>query len=54
MPQSSGALPHKGQMQKRSFGQPDETRTFDKGLLELIALGGITFGRATFQPDWRW
>jgi hypothetical protein len=33
---------------------PDETRTFDKGKLELVTIGGNTFGRATFQPGWRW
>jgi hypothetical protein len=41
-------------MQKRSLSQPDETRTFDKGKLELVAVGGVTFGRATFQPGWKW
>jgi hypothetical protein len=41
-------------MQRRDFARPDETRTFDGGLLELVALGGVTFGRGTFQPGWRW
>ena len=41
-------------MQKKSLAQPDETRRFDKGLLELVTLGGVTFGRGTFQPGWRW
>jgi hypothetical protein len=41
-------------MQKRNLLSPDETRTFEKGKLELVAIGGITFGRATFQPGWRW
>lgn len=42
------------QMQKKTFSQPDETRTFEKGRLELVTLGGVTFGRATLQPGWRW
>ncbi len=42
------------QMQKMSFSKPDETRKFDKGQVELITLGGLTFGRATFQPGWKW
>ncbi len=42
------------QMQKKTFSQPDETRTFEKGRLELVTLGGVTFGRATFQPGWKW
>ena len=36
-------------MQKKNLSQPDETRTFDKGKVELVTLGGITFGRATLQ-----
>jgi hypothetical protein len=38
----------------KSFNKPDEVRTFDKGKLELINIGGRTVGRATFQPGWRW
>jgi hypothetical protein len=41
-------------MQKRNMAQPDEKRTFDRGLVELVALGGVTFGRATLQPGWKW
>jgi len=42
------------QMQKKTFSQPDEIRTFENGKLELVTLGGVTFGRATFQPGWKW
>jgi len=38
----------------KSFGKPDEVRTFPKGKLELITIGGATIGRATFEPGWRW
>ena len=41
-------------MEKRNLSQPDETRTFDKGKLELVTVGGVTFGRATFQSGWKW
>lgn len=41
-------------MQKRNLLRPDERRTFDKGQLELASLGGVTFGRGTFQPGWKW
>ena len=41
-------------MQKKKLAEPDELRVFDKGKLELVSLGGVTFGRATFQPGWRW
>ena len=41
-------------MEKRNLSQPDETRTFDKGKLELVTIGGVMFGRATLQPGWKW
>jgi len=41
-------------MQKKNLAEPDELRVFDKGRLELVSLRGLTFGRATFQPGWRW
>ena len=41
-------------MQKKNLAQPEETRNFDKGKLELVTLGGVTFGRATLEPGWRW
>ena len=41
-------------MQSKHLSKPDELRNFDKGKLELITLGGVTFGRATLQPGWKW
>ncbi|KKS65220.1 cupin [Candidatus Daviesbacteria bacterium RIFCSPLOWO2_01_FULL_43_38] len=41
-------------IQKKSFSVPDEARTFDKGKVENVTLNGITFGKATFQPGWKW
>jgi hypothetical protein len=41
-------------MQKKNLSTPDEARKFPKGLLELVTLGGVTFGRGTFEPGWRW
>ncbi len=41
-------------MQKKNTSHPDETRTFEKGKVELVTLGGVTFGRATLQPGWKW
>ena len=38
----------------RRFEQPDEVREFAKGRLELVTLGGMTLGRATYEPGWRW
>ena len=41
-------------MEKKALSAPDEKRSFDKGQLELVTLGGVTFGRATLQPEWKW
>ena len=38
----------------KRFEQPDEVREFDKGRFELVHLGGMTIGRATYQPGWKW
>jgi len=38
----------------KRFEHPDEVRHFTKGRFELITLGGITVGRATYEPGWRW
>jgi hypothetical protein len=41
-------------IQKKTLSSPDDVRNFDKGKLELATIGGITFGRASFEPGWRW
>jgi hypothetical protein len=38
----------------RSSGKADEVREFPKGRLELVKIGGVTIGRAIFEPGWRW
>src|ERR1700737_2497874 len=38
----------------KRFEQPDELRTFEKGKFELVRLGGMTIGRATYEPGWKW
>ena len=38
----------------QNFDKADEVRTFPKGKLELLNIGGATVGRATFEPGWRW
>jgi oxalate decarboxylase/phosphoglucose isomerase-like protein (cupin superfamily) len=38
----------------KRFENADEVRLFDKGKLEIIRIGGMTVGRATYQPGWRW
>lgn len=34
----------------KSFESPDEVRTFEKGKVEIINLGNVIIGRATFEP----
>ena len=41
-------------MEKRALSAPDEKRSFDKGRVELVTVGGVTFGRATLEPGWKW
>jgi quercetin dioxygenase-like cupin family protein len=38
----------------KRFEQPDEVRTFEKGKFEIVRLGGMTIGRATYEPGWKW
>jgi hypothetical protein len=38
----------------KRFEQPDEVREFELGRFELVHLGGMTIGRATYQPGWKW
>ena len=38
----------------KRFDEPDEVRTMEKGRFETVTLGGMTIGRATYEPGWRW
>jgi hypothetical protein len=38
----------------KRFEQPDELRTFPSGTFELLQLGEVTLGRASYEPGWRW
>jgi quercetin dioxygenase-like cupin family protein len=38
----------------KRFEQPDQTLTFEKGKFEMVRVGGMTIGRATYEPGWRW
>jgi hypothetical protein len=38
----------------KRFETPDETRIFPKGKFELIRIGAMTIGRATYEPGWKW
>jgi hypothetical protein len=38
----------------KRFESPDETRTMVKGKFEIVRVGGMTIGRATYEPGWKW
>ena len=41
-------------MEVKGFGVPDKVRTFEKGRVELVKIGGVTIGRAVFESGWKW
>ena len=43
-----------GPVVKRFDDHPDETREFTKGKFELVQIGAMTVGKATYQPGWKW
>ena len=38
----------------KRFENPDEVRLFEKGKFEIVNIGGMTIGRATYEPGWKW
>jgi quercetin dioxygenase-like cupin family protein len=38
----------------KRFETPDEVRVFEKGKFELVKVGGMTIGRASYEPGWKW
>jgi mannose-6-phosphate isomerase-like protein (cupin superfamily) len=42
------------EMITKRFDDPDETRVFDKGKFEIVRIGGMTIGRASYEPGWKW
>ena len=42
-------------MKKKSLdSSPDETRTFEKGKIEIANLGDVIIGRGVLEPEWSW
>jgi hypothetical protein len=33
---------------------PDDTKWFEKGRFDVVHVAGVTIGRATLEPGWRW
>ena len=38
----------------KRFDDPDDVTHFEKGVFETVTLGGMTIGRATYEPGWKW
>src|SRR6266571_3488666 len=38
----------------KRFESPDEVRVLQKGRFELVHIGGMTIGRAVYEPGWKW
>ncbi len=38
----------------KRFESPDETRLFEKGRFDIVNIGGMTIGRASYEPGWKW
>ena len=38
----------------KTFDNPDETRELTHGRFEIVRIGGMTIGRAIYEPGWKW
>ncbi len=40
--------------ERKDLKTPEESRSFPKGKLELVNIGGGVVGKLTLEPGWRW
>jgi hypothetical protein len=38
----------------KSFDNPDDTRELTRGRFDIVRIGGLSIGRATYEPGWKW
>jgi quercetin dioxygenase-like cupin family protein len=38
----------------KRFDTPDETRLMEKGRFDVVHVGGMAIGRASYEPGWKW
>jgi hypothetical protein len=38
----------------KRFEDAEEVRRFEHGVFELVEIGGMTVGRAHYEPGWKW
>jgi hypothetical protein len=43
-----------GQSEQKAFAAPDEVRSFERGELRLLKMGGGEIGQLVLEPGWRW
>ena len=41
-------------IERKNFSKPDEVRTFPKGRIEIVNVGGEAVARSIFEPGWKW
>src|SRR5260370_27511572 len=46
-------LPNYDDFLIKRFEQPDEVRTFEKGKFEIVKIGSMSIGRASYKPGWK-
>jgi hypothetical protein len=43
-----------GQAEQKGFAAPDEVRSFERGEMRLLKIGGAEIGQLVLEPGWRW
>jgi mannose-6-phosphate isomerase-like protein (cupin superfamily) len=38
----------------KRFEEAEAVRRFEHGVFELVQIGGMTVGRASYEPGWKW
>jgi uncharacterized cupin superfamily protein len=41
-------------LERKNFAQTEETRTINKGIIEVVKIGDMSVMQASFEPGWRW
>jgi quercetin dioxygenase-like cupin family protein len=41
-------------VEAKTFEQPDETVTFERGRVQVVTVGSMTIGHEVAEPGWRW
>ena len=39
---------------RKRLDQPDERRAFEKGTFDVVRVGPMAIGRASYAPGWKW